>query len=252
MLFYVLAAVAAIGVVLVAARLMRGTPDPHPDGPAAGHSGAMLAALFLLAFAIAVVVPWSTNDAARQNTQDEGQAVAEAYWTAARLPSPARERVQADLRRYVDLVRGGEWRLMAEGRLSAEGWAYLERVRREIAAAPAADDDAREVRSAALERIREVSAARRRRAVDAATTPPPGLLAITVLTGLAVVFFPFLAGARPRGAALVPLATMAALLAVGLYLVFDISRVFTGALAVEPDAFDNVAAELRRVPAAGG
>lgn len=252
MVVYALAAVSAVGVVLVASRLARGEPDREPDGPTAGHAGSMVAALFLLAFAIAIVVPWTTIDAARQNTYVESQAVAEAYWSASRLPSPAREQTQGELRDYVELVRGQEWRLMADGRLSADGWSLLERMRREIAGLPALEDEARENRTAVLDHIREISAARRQRAMDAATTPPPGLLAVTVLTGLAVVFLPFLAGARPRGMTLVPLALMSALLAIGIYLVFDISRVFTGALAVEPDAFTGVLAELQRISAGRG
>ncbi len=65
-----------------------------------------------------------------------------------------------------------------------------------------------------LDHLTEISAARGQRAMDARATPPPGLLAVTVLTGLAVVLLPFLSGARPRGATLIPLSMMAALLAV--------------------------------------
>ncbi|WP_235018139.1 bestrophin-like domain [Thermomonospora echinospora] len=246
-----LAAVSAVGVVLLASRLVRGTPDPDPDGPTVGHTGSMVSALFLLAFAIAIVVPWTTIDAARQNTYAESQAVAEAYWSAALLPSPVRERTQMGLRDYVELVRGQEWDLMADGRLSGEGWARLERMRREVTALRAEEDEAREHRTAVLDHIREISAARRQRAMDAATAPPPGLLVITVLTGLVVVFLPFLSGARPRGMTLVPLTLMSALLAIGIYLVFDISQVFSGALAVQPDAFTGVLPELRRISAGG-
>ncbi|HEX2314386.1 MAG TPA: hypothetical protein VHJ17_11655 [Thermomonospora sp.] len=251
MVVYVLAAVSAVGVVLIASRLARGTPDGDADGPTSGHAGSMLSALFLLAFAIAIVVPWTTIDAARQNTYAESQAVAEAYWSAAQLPAPTGGRVQAGLRDYVELVRDREWRMMADGRLSPAGWSRLEEVRREVTTLRTEDDDAREVRAAVLDRIRDVTAARRQRAMDAATTPPPGLLVITVLAGLAVMLFPFLAGAKPRGLTLVPLTVMSALLAVGVYLVFDISHVFAGALAVEPEAFDNVVPELRRISGGG-
>ncbi|REE94921.1 DUF4239 domain-containing protein [Thermomonospora umbrina] len=252
MVVYVLAAVAAIGVVLIASRLVRGKTDEEPDGPTSGHTGSMLAALFLLAFAIAIVVPWTTIDAARQNTYAESQAVAEAYWSATQLPAPTSGRVQAGLRDYVELVRGHEWELMRDGRLSPDGWSRLEEVRREVTALRTEDDDVREARTAVLDRVREISASRRQRAMDAVTTPPPGLLVMTLVAGLSVVLFPFLTGARPRGRTLVPLAIMSGLLAIGVYLVFDISHVFAGALAVQPDAFDNVLPELRRISAGVG
>ena len=54
-------------------------------------------------FAIAEVVPWTTADAARQNTYHESQAVLQAYWSASGLPAPARDIVQQQLRGYTVL-----------------------------------------------------------------------------------------------------------------------------------------------------
>ncbi|GAA4156619.1 hypothetical protein [Actinomadura keratinilytica] len=251
MLFYFAAGICAIGVVVIAAllfrRLDRVTDDAQPDGPTGGHTGAMLSALFLLAFAIAIVVPWTTSDAARANTYTESQAIAEAYWAATRLPASEAARVQAGLREYVDLVRGREWRMMADGRLSPEGWRRLESLRREVMALPAADDRAADDRDAVTDRLEEITAARRQRAMDAKAAPPPGLLVTTVGTGIAVVLFPFLAGARPRGMTIVPLALMAAMLGLGVYLTIDIQHAFTGGLAVGPDAFTELLPELDRI-----
>ncbi|WP_433461379.1 hypothetical protein [Spirillospora sp. CA-128828] len=255
MIVYIVAAACAAGVVLVASRLVRkaraGVEDPDPDGPTAAHTGAMLSALFLLAFAIAIVVPWTSADAARSNTYAESQAVAEAYWAAQRLDAPDARRVQQGLISYVDLVRGPEWRAMRHGRLTARGWADLDRLRRDVIAIKAGTDELKDARNAVLDHIGEISAARRQRAMDARVTPPPGLIATTALTGIVVVLLPFLTGARPRGATLVPLTLMAALLAAGIYLSIDISHVFAGALAVGPDAFTGLHADLRRIAGGG-
>ncbi|MFI0480058.1 hypothetical protein [Actinomadura sp. 9N215] len=255
MIVYIAAAACAVGVVLIASRLVRRTPgvdDPDPDGPTTAHTGAMLSALFLLAFAIAVVVPWTTSDSARSNTYTESQAIAEAYWAASRLRPPDAQHVQRALRAYVDLVRGPEWKLMKDGELSHRGWTDLDRLRRDVIALRTGDDEeVKEARSTVLLHLGEISAARRQRAMDARTSPPAGLLIITVLTGIVVVLLPFLAGARPRGMTLVPLALMGSLLAAGAYLTIDISHVFTGALAVGPDAFTTLAADLQRIAGGG-
>lgn len=255
MIFYFAAAACAVGVVLVASRLVRrtsGVDDPDPDGPTTAHTGAMLSALFLLAFAIAVIVPWTSADSARSNTYTESQAVSEAYWAASRLrPADARH-VQQGLRAYVDLVRGPEWALMKDGRLSPRGWTDLDRLRRDvIAIRPGDDEEIKDARGTVLQYLGEISSARRQRAMDADTTPPAGLLVFTLLTGVVVVLLPFLAGARPRGLTLVPLALMASLLAAGTYLTIDISHVFTGALAVGPDAFTSLHADLQRIAGGG-
>ncbi len=250
-----MAAGCALAVVAIAAvltrRARRAADDGDPGGPTVGHSGAMISALFLIAFAIAIVVPWTTADAARLNTYAESQAIAEASWAAARIPDPDGQAVRNRLLDYAKFVKDTEWALMAEGRLSPEGWWRLEDIRRTVAGLDPRGQEAQDARAEVLQRVGDISAARRQRAMDAATTPPRGLLVITVLTGLAVTVLPLLGGARPRGMALAPLALMAAMLGAGVYLTMDISRVFTGALAVRPDAFVGVLSELQRISWSG-
>jgi hypothetical protein len=252
MLISILAAAAAVGVVITAALLFRraerGAEDRGPDGATATHAGAMLSALFLLVFAIAIVVPWTTNDAARQNTYTESQAVVDAYWDASALPAPFGGQAQADLRGYVQYLTGTEWRLMAAGHLGDEGWRRLDVLRDRVMAFKATTDQQKDDRTAMLEQIQAISAARSQRAMDAKARPPVGVLYMGVLTGIVVLVFPFLAGARPRGMAVAPLAVMAALLGVGLYLTFDISHVFSGALRVKPDAFISAQQMFPQIP----
>ncbi|GII56902.1 hypothetical protein Pth03_52910 [Planotetraspora thailandica] len=250
MLICALAVASAIGLVALAAFLFRKLTRGKSDGDetSSGHAGSMVSSLFLLVFAIAIVVPWTTVDSARQNTYAESQAAVEAYWSAAALPAPAGSEVQAGLREYVGFVVDREWPLMASGRLSPEGSWRLDSLRTQLSAVNVADEDARTAKGTALERLSDLSAARRQRAADAKAAPPAAVMVLTVVTGIIVVIFPFLAGAKPRGFALVPLLTMAVLLGVGVYMAWDISRVFTGGLAVTPDAFASALLEFQRIP----
>jgi len=252
MLVCILAVVAAVGVVVIAAFLFRksgrGTDDGEPGGATAGHAGSMLSALFLLVFAIAIVVPWTTADSARQNAYTESRALVEAYWAASALPAPEGRDVQADLRGYTDYLVGSEWRLMKKGRLGAEGDARLNALRTKVGALPATTDDQKDDRTAVLEQIQALSTARGQRGMDAGATPPVGLLYMAVLTGLVVMLFPFLAGARPRAMTLVPMCVMAAMLGAGIFLAFDIAHVFTGALRVKPDAYVAAQHQFQQIP----
>lgn len=251
MLVLILAVVAAVSAVIAAAFLFRrsrhGVDDHEPHGATAGHAGSMLSALFLLAFAIVIVVPWTSADAARQNTQTESQAIVDAYWAAAQLPAPYGAQVQASLRDYVHFVVDDEWPLMKKGRLSPEGWTRLDTLRAQVTSLDVTGA-AQDARATLLDRLRDMAAARGQRSVDAKSAPPAGLLFLTVLAAFLVVAFPFLAGARPRGAALIPLGAMVAMLAVGLYLAFDIEHVFTGALRVKPDAYTAAQQEFPHIP----
>ncbi|MGI5493721.1 hypothetical protein [Microtetraspora malaysiensis] len=252
MLVCVLAVAAAVGVVALAAFLFRkrdqSADDRDPGGPSAGHAGAMLSALFLLVFAIAIIVPWTTADAARQNTYAEGAAAVQTYWASTALPAPASAEIQARLRDYVGFVVDEEWPIMAQGQLSPEGGALLNGLRAHVTGLKVTGDDAHDAKNAVLDGLADLSAARQQRAADAKATPPAGVLALSIATGIVVILFPFMAGARPRGMALVPLVTMAALLGLGTYQAWDISHVFSGGLAVKPDALRAAAQELQRIP----
>mgnify|MGYP002623882483 CR=1 FL=1 len=251
----VLAALAAAGVVALAAMMYRrrglGADDPEPSGATSGHAGAMLSALFLLCYAIAIVVPWTAADVARQNTYAESQAVVEAHWAAARLPAPVGTQVRAELEDYLRFVVRQEWPQLANGRLSDEGWTRLDQVRTRVADVLTEVTDEQEAKAVVLEQLRNLSEARRLRGADAQSRPPAALLVMTVLTGVLVAVFPFMAGARPTGPAIVPLVVMTGLLGVGIYFVFDIVSVFDGGLAVGPDAFVSALQQLQRIPGGG-
>ncbi|NUR85584.1 MAG: DUF4239 domain-containing protein [Nonomuraea sp.] len=254
MVAYALAMAAAVGVVAVTAimfrALKRGSEDRDPAGPTATHAGAMLSALFLLVFAIAIIVPWTSADSARQNTHAESQAAIDTYWAAGSLPTDMSDQVRTGLRDYVNFVVTDEWPYMERGRLDPAGTERLDAMRSEVSAMKTSSNDEQDVQNEVLDHLRDLSAARAQRGADAATTPPDGLLLLTILTGLIIVIFPFLAGARPRGLALAPLVAMAAMLGFGVYLTWDISHVFTGPLAVGPDAFRTAMQEFARI--AGG
>ena len=260
MLLSILAAVFAVGVVLLAGYFSRRTTedaqgeageggDPAPETPR--HAGAMLSALFLLAFALAVVVPWTHADSARQNTYAESQALVDAYWAASALPRPVDGQVQSGLSEYAHFVRDKEWPLMAKRRLSPEGWSRLERLRAQVVALRVTDDRARDARNEVLGLVRNLSAARYQRAADVKAKPPTGLFVLTILSGVGVIVFPILVGDRVWGRTAIPLLVMAALLGMGVYLAFNISHAFSGGLAVKPDAFTSVLQEIQRNPGGG-
>lgn len=254
MVAYALSILAAVGVVALTALVFRltkkGGEDREPDGPSAAHAGAMLSALFLLVFAIAIIVPWTTSDAARQNAQAESQSAIDAYWAAADLPGTAPQTVRTALRDYVTFVVRDEWPLMADGKMDPVGAARLDALRSRVNGIDAKDEDTKDAKDAVLEHVRAIATARAQRTLDAAATPPEGLLFLTILTGVVVVVFPYLAGARPRGLAIVPLLAMAAMLGFGVYLTWDIARAFAGPLAVGPESFQAALQEFARI--AGG
>ncbi|RVX40506.1 uncharacterized protein DUF4239 [Nonomuraea polychroma] len=251
MVAYTLSILAAVGVVMVTALVFRlfrrGGADRDPGGPSAGHAGAMLSAMFLLVFAIAIIVPWTKADAARQNTHAESQATIDAYWAAEGLPDDEARQVRTALREYVIFVVRDEWPLMAQGRMDPVGAARMDELRGRVSDLEVSGEDEEAAKGNLLQHIGMISMTRAQRGADAAAAPPDGLLFLTILTGLVVIVFPFLAGARPQGLTILPLVAMAAMLGFGTYLTWDISRAFDGPLAVGPEAFQGALQEFARV-----
>src|SRR3954454_13839439 len=100
--------------------------DAAPDGPIASHAGSTISALFLLIFAIAVIVPWTVADSARQNTYAEANALVEASWQARGLPAADAAATRAALRGYTQFVISDEWRTLRRGELDPDGWRRLD------------------------------------------------------------------------------------------------------------------------------
>lgn len=225
-----------------------GRIDDEPDGPTASHAAALISALFLLIFAIAVIVPWTVADSARQNTYAETQAIIEAYWAAGGLPAAESDATRTALKDYVAFTTSGEWDRLADGELHPDGWRRLDALRARLDGLDLKERDQRESLASVGEQIETVYSARRQRAVDANAALPFGLLLLVAVTAVLVLLFPLLSGARPKGLIWLPYLLMAAGLAVSVYLAFAINHTFTGPLGVGPEAFESAQDELARIP----
>lgn len=118
----ILAGAAAVALVALAAAAFKkyGKDEDDPDGATGAHAGAMISALFLLVFAIGVIVPWTVADEAAKNSAAEAQALVEAYWGSAALPAADRPPIRDEIKGYLDFVVGREWPHMADGELLPE------------------------------------------------------------------------------------------------------------------------------------
>jgi hypothetical protein len=222
--------------------------DAASDGPIASHAGSMISALFLLVFAIAVIVPWTVADSARQNTYAEANALVEASWQARGLPAADAATTRAALRGYTQFVINDEWRTLRRGELDPSGWRRLDDLRAAVARLQPRAPSQQQARDNVEGQLQTIYAARRQRAVDAAASLPRGVLGLTVLAAVLVVLFPPVSGIRPRGWIWAPYVVMTVVVGLGVYLVFAINHTFSGPLGVGPAAFTSALTELGRIP----
>jgi hypothetical protein len=240
--------IALVGVAsFLAARFGRHDEDRKPDGVSGGQAANMIRAFFLMAFAIGLILPFTRTDSARQNTYAEAQSLVEAYWNANRLPADQADLVHSGLRDYTTFVINQEWPVLAGGQLSQQGWTMLDDLRSHVMSLSYTQKPASDGLAAVLTNLSNVYAARRQRAVDAAASVPQALVAFAIATGFLVILFPFLAGVRPLGRAVLPLLITAGLVGAGMFLVVDDQHIFSGGIPVQPQAFRSALTEMQRI-----
>jgi hypothetical protein len=82
------------------------------------------------------------------------------------------------------------------------------------------------------------------RVSDAGSQLPLGLMTAVIVTSLVVAVFPFAGGLRTRGPGLALAAVQAALVTVGIVVVFQLNHPYSGPLSVGPAAMQSVLTQL--------
>ena len=115
---------------------------------------------------------------------------------------------------------------------------HLVRVNPPDAAASAAQTDA-------LNQIATLASVRAQREDDATVRLPSGVLAGVIATSLVVALFPFAVGIKPVLPSIILASFQAALVVIGVVVVFQLDHAYSGPLAVQPDP---VSALIQRMP----
>jgi Protein of unknown function (DUF4239) len=216
----------------------------EPEDVTLGFLGPSLAAIYLLVLALSVAAEWGTIGDAHQGATTEASALHQLYWAAAGLPSEAAAMLQEDVRAYASTVVNHDWPQMREGTLDDKSVDMLGamketvlRVNPPTAAASAAQTDA-------LNQITTLAAVRAQREDDAIVKLPSGLLAGVVATSVVIALFPFVVGIRPVLPSVILAAMQAALVAIGIVVVFQLNHAYSGPLAVEPVPMQNLISQI--------
>jgi hypothetical protein len=239
----ILAALAGAIGVLGLARWIRDRGG-EPEDVTIGFLGPSLAALYLLVLAVALATEWQTIGDASQAAGNEATAVRELYWSTAGLPASSGAVLRRDILNYAEAVVHHDWPQMRRNNVDdvtssmlADMNSYVLHLAPSGAAAPAVQLDA-------ITQISSAESAREQRITDAGIRLPTGLLAGVIATSVVVALFPFAGGLRTAGPGLILAAVQAALVAVGIVVVFQLNHPYSGPLAVGPDAMTSVVSQL--------
>ena len=178
----------------------------------------------------------------------EAGAVLSLYNLSIGLPEQIGKNVRKDLRRYTETVMNEEWRTMARGKASPSTSAAFFAVLSDYTTADIQTERERELYSASLRLLAEVSESRLQR-LDSSRGTIPGILWFTLIVGaILVISFPFFFGAQNLWAQL----SMTVLLGLMVMLILLVASVlnhpFTGDVTVSPEPFKRVIQSMKQEP----
>jgi hypothetical protein len=225
-------AVCAI-LAILAARITAGR-DKKPSEITIGFLGPSLAAVYLLVLALSLATEWQTISDAHQAATTEAAAVRGLYWSAAGLTPGQQTFLHDHVLAYARTVVGHDWPQMRGGKLDDQSEELLIGMNSYVLHSDPRNADASDSQIQAVNQLGTLFSARSQREDDAEQRLPPGLLAGVVATSLVVGTFPFAFGVGSHRASIALAAMQAALVGIGVVVVFQLNHAYTGPLAVTP------------------
>ncbi|GAA5191318.1 hypothetical protein GCM10023322_48410 [Rugosimonospora acidiphila] len=215
------------------------------DADAAGAIYASIGMVYAILIAIAAIAVWEPHDDAGQSTRQEAGDLSEAYLSAGQLDPASAHRIRSLIIGYGESVVRQEWPVLrARHRGDPATEAQFDQLRvAAVAVRPEGDQQAQAYQDL-LDRLRDAGDARRVR-LAAADSSMPSLLWPALVMGSAVtIAFLYLFGlARtfPNG---LMMATAAAMMALSLFVIYQVEFPFSRALSIGPGPIEAAVAAL--------
>jgi hypothetical protein len=235
---FAVTAVTVIGLLLIRRRINYAALARHSNAASAVLS--IVGTLFAVLLAFVVIVVWESQDKAGERTALEAGILGDLMRDAGLFPDPERTEFRNELREYGQAVIDEEWPAMANGQSSSHVWDVLDRLFGSFSRLKPGTPREINFHSEMLTRLNELSDHRRLRLLSAGSKVPPLLWAVLIAGALITVGFSYFLGVEGDRAHALMTGSLAAMIALTLYLIFAIDRPFAGTLRVEPNAFRTV------------
>jgi hypothetical protein len=235
---------AACAVVVVVVAVIIRDRGGEPEDVTVGFLGPSLAALYLLVLAVSLATEWQTIGGANQAITSEASAVRELYWSASGMATAQGDYVREHARAYATTVINHDWPQMKRGSLDNTSERQLIVLNNYVLRIDPQNGAAVNAQLQATSQLGILFSEHDQRASSASARLPVGLIAAVIATSLVVIVFPFICGisSAPRSIGLV--AMQAALVGIGIVVVFQLNHPYSGPLAVSPAPMQVVLQQL--------
>lgn len=216
------------------------------DSEAASALYATIGMANAILIAIAAIAVWEPHSAADSASSEEPAQLLEAHRAAQALPLAERMEIQGLIVRYTTEVVDDEWPTMRERRTENQQAAgTFETLRQHVDALPKDGTPQQSTAEEVGDRIMAAADARRDRIAAASASVPQPLWPALGVGGLVSIGFLYLFGLDrtfPNG---LMMATVGAMIAVVLFVIYEMEYPFSRGMAIEPDAFRTALSDLK-------
>jgi hypothetical protein len=244
-LFVVAVVILALAGLYVVRRVV-----PHhvlaPHNDVAGFVYATLAVTYAVILGFAVITVWEQFEEARHNSDREANAVADLYRLAAWFPDAEQREVQQALLDYANSVVDDEWDAMNRGTApDLQTAAALDRVWDTYRQAGEGSIGQSTAYEDSLDRLQDLGDARRIRLLESREGIPGIMWAALIAGAVLTVGFAYGFGVERGKSHALMLATLAASIALLLFVVWSLDHAYRGDVRIGPEPFRLV---LEQIP----
>jgi hypothetical protein len=241
------ACIAAVGGLALVQRLVPATIRMGYND-VAGFIYAVLGVIYAVLLALVVIAVWEEFGRANVTVETEANALAEIAWLANALPEPEGHHLQELARSYAEEVVHKEWPLMEQGKTplmestqeTPSGWILIDDIRATLQGYEPRTAAEEQLYAEGLDQVQRLADARRLRLVQAEEGLPTVLWVVLVVAGIVVVGFAYLFGLENTGTHALMVASLAGVIALGLFTIAAMEHPFSGGAKIEPSAFELV------------
>jgi hypothetical protein len=234
----------AVGLMLLT-RVRCGADYLSLNNEVAGFKFAVIGVLYAVLLAFVVVAVWEDYQDTETAVRNEAKALSDLHQVSFALPETAGEDIRKHVLSYISKVRGPEWTSMAEGHANSGAETELHHLSQAIfEARPEALKDVA-LYQHALDLLTTINDNRSERLDNSRGSVPSVLWLVMLAGGLVTLGYPAFFGSSNLWSQVLMTASLAALVALTLFVALVLDYPFTGDVRISPAPFEQA---LRQMP----
>jgi hypothetical protein len=233
----------SVGLMLTS-RAIWGNDRLSLNNEVAGFKFAVVGVLYAVLLAFIVIAVWEQYRDTETAVRNEAKALVNLQQLSHALPEPAATSIRQHLNDYIADVRQTEWQTMGDGKPSPSAEAHLQRLSQAIfEGSPNELKDVAKFHHA-LDLLGTINDNRNER-LDGADGSVPGMLWLVLIGGgLITLGYPSFFGTSNVRAQTLMTASLAALVALTLFVCLVLDFPFTGQVAISASPFEQALAQM--------